>query len=67
MKLQGEKVKIQDKVSIEDVQVWEADIEGEIDEADGEILRSNQYVRDAEAKSGKKMDCKNNAKKSLAS
>ena len=44
LKLQGEKAKIKDGVSIKDVQTWGADIEGDIDEADGEILRLNQYV-----------------------
>ena len=51
LKLQGEKAKIKDGVSIKDVQTWGADIEGDINEADGEILRLNQYVQDAEAKS----------------
>lgn len=50
LKPQGEKVKIQDGVSIEDVQAWGADIEGEIDEAGVDILRLNQYVQGAEAK-----------------
>ena len=51
LKLQGEKAKIKDGVSIEDVQTWGADIEGDIDKADGDILRLNQYIQDAGAKS----------------
>ena len=51
LKLQGEKAKIKDGVSIEDVQTWGANIEGDIDKADGDILRLNQYIQDAGAKS----------------
>ena len=54
LKLQGEKAKIKDGVSIEDVQKWGADIEGDIDKADGDILRLNQYIQDPGAKSENK-------------
>ena len=51
LKLQGEKAKIQEGVSLEDVQVWGADIEGEIDETDNEILYLSQYLQNVEMKS----------------
>ena len=51
LKLQGEKVKIQEGVTLEDVQEWGADIEREIDETDNEILYLSQYLQNAEMKS----------------
>ena len=50
-KLQGEKAKIHEGVTLEDVQEWGADIEGEIDETDNEILHLSQYLQNVEMKS----------------
>jgi hypothetical protein len=50
LKIQTEKEQLQDGTSIEDVQKWEAEIEGEIDEADNEIAHLNQYLEEAEAR-----------------
>ncbi len=49
LKIQSENEKLQDGTSIEDVQKWGADIEGEIDDADSEISYLNQYLAEAEA------------------
>ena len=51
LKIQSEKEKLQDGTSIEDVQKWGDDIEGEIDDADSEISYLNQYLAEAEARS----------------
>ena len=60
-----EKLKLQIFVpkirNIEDVQAREVDIEGEIDEADRDILRLYQYVQNAEVKSENK-NCKEETK-----
>ena len=50
LKLQGEKAKIQEGVSFEDVQEWGEDIESEIDETVNEIMLS-QYLQNVEMKS----------------